>query len=286
MLERYQRWLYHYRKADGRPLSFRSQSLRLIDVRGFFKWLTRHNHIPANPASDLELPKNELRLPKHVLTAAEAEQVLAQPDVSDPMGLRDRAILETFYSTGMRRSELVRLGVFDVDPERGLVTIRQGKGKKDRIIPIGKRAVAWTERYTSEVRPRYVVEPDPGALFLSRFGGPIEAGWLGATVRQYIERAELGKRGSCHLFRHTLATLMLENGADIRFIQQMLGHATVKSTEVYLQVSVRKLKEVHTETHPGNRERRATTEPEAVDDAHARADLLSSLAAEAAEEGG
>jgi integrase/recombinase XerD len=302
ILERYQRHLFHLRKEDGRPLSFRSQHSRLVPVRGFFKWLTRQNHLLYNPASDLELPRLEKRLPKHVLTASEAEQVVNQADVGEPFGMRDRAILETLYSTGMRRMEVVHLRLFDLDVERGTVMVRQGKGKKDRMIPIGERAIAWIEKYVTEVRPQLVVEPDDGTLFLTAEGTCFSPNRLTQLVRTYVDRAALGKRGACHLFRHTMATLMLEHGADIRFIQQMLGHAELSTTQIYTQVSIRKLKEIHSATHPGARLQRSAHRagvedlaPDAGDiaahqNAHdaeppaTRAALLSSLAAEAAEE--
>lgn len=124
ILERYERAIYHARKKNGEPLSFRSQVAKLTPVRAYFKWLTRKNFIPTNPASELELPKTEHRLPRHVLTRREAEAVLAQCDVHAPLGLRDRAILETFYSTGMRRAELIGLSLFAVDFERGTVMVR------------------------------------------------------------------------------------------------------------------------------------------------------------------
>jgi integrase/recombinase XerD len=253
MLERYQRSLYYYRKENGTPLSFQSRHARLVAVRMFFKWLTRHNHILYNPASELELPRLEKRLPKHVLSESEAEQVINQTDVNDPLGIRDRAILETLYSTGMRRRELINLKLQDLDAERGTVMIRQGKGKKDRMLPIGERAVAWIGKYTRESRPLFAVEPDDGTLFLMSKGGPIAPARLSQLVHDYIEASRVGKQGSCHLFRHTMATVMLEHGADIRFIQEMLGHAELSTTQIYTQVSIRKLKEVHTQTHPAAR---------------------------------
>ncbi|OQW96130.1 MAG: recombinase XerD [Verrucomicrobia bacterium A1] len=250
ILERYQRWLYHYRQKNGNPLTFRSQATHLIPVRAFFKWLTRENHILYNPASEIELPKLEHRLPKHVLTAHEAESVIALPDVREPMGLRDRAILEVFYSTGMRRMELANLKLYDLDNERGTVMIRQGKGKKDRMIPIGERALAWVGKYLADARPRLVQEPDDGTIFVTNLGEAFSPNRLTQLAREYVKAAELGKTGACHLFRHTMATLMLENGADIRFIQEMLGHAELSTTQIYTQVSIRKLKEIHTATHP------------------------------------
>lgn len=135
VLERYQRFLFHYRKKNGQPLSFHSQHSRMAPVRVWFKWLVKQNYLLANPASEIELPRIGYRLP-NVLTIAEAEQVISQPDIHDTLGLRDRAILETLYSTGMRRLELIQLKLYDLDLARGIVTIRQGKGKKDRVIPI------------------------------------------------------------------------------------------------------------------------------------------------------
>jgi integrase/recombinase XerD len=170
MLERYQRWLYHYRKANGDPLSFRSQSQRLLPVRAFFRWAARQNHVLYNPASEIELPKVERRLPRPALTAAEAEVVLAQPDLADPLGVRDRAMLEVLYSTGIRRSELAGLSLFDLDVERSTLLVRQGKGRKDRMVPIGERAVVWVGRYLAEVRPGLAVEPDDGTMFLTADG--------------------------------------------------------------------------------------------------------------------
>jgi integrase/recombinase XerD len=273
ILERYQRWLFHYRKDNGQPLSFPSQIQHLIPVRAFFKWLCRHNHLLSNPASDLELPRGEKRLPKHILNAAEAERVLGAPPLGDRLGLRDRAILEVFYSTGMRRMELVSLKVHDLDAERGTVMIRQGKGKKDRMIPMGERAFAWVRRYVEDARPSLASTPDDGTVFLTNLGTSFEPGRLTQLVRDYVDAADTGKRGACHLFRHTMATLMLENGADIRFIQQQLGHAELSTTQIYTQVSIKMLKEVHTRTHPG-----ATLSPEA------RAEIDAELAEEAAEE--
>ena len=251
ILERYQHWLAHKRKQDGKPLAFRSQYSRLTPVKMFFKWLTRQNHLLYNPASDLEMPRFDNRLPGHVLSASEAEQVLAQPDVQHPLGLRDRAILETLYSTGIRRGELMRLALSDLDRERGTVIIRQGKGRKDRVIPIGERALAWIEKYCREVRPTLTFNPAEMTLFLTNWGEPITDHNLTSGMAKYVRAAQVGKSGSCHIFRHTMATLMLENGADVRFIQAMLGHADLSTTEIYTRVSIRKLKQIHTETHPG-----------------------------------
>lgn len=284
ILERYQRHLYLHRKKDGEPLSFRSQHSHLVPIRAWFKWLTRQNYILYNPASELDLPRLEKRLPKHVLNQREVETVLNQANTSDALGLRDRAMLETLYSTGMRRMELINLKLYDIDVDRGTVMIRQGKGKKDRMIPIGERALAWIDKYLIEVRPELVTGIDEGVLYLTNLSESFTPNRLTQLVRNYVQAAEIGKTGACHLFRHTMATLMLEHGADIRFIQEMLGHADVSTTQIYTQVSIRQLKEIHTATHPARLEKQQeiqpTEEAEQGESEEQADELLSALAAE------
>jgi len=255
ILLRYQRHLFLHRKADGKPLSIGTQIARLVVLRGFFRWLTRENVILSNPASELDLPKKRKSLPKDILTPAEAEQVLAIPDVRDLLGIRDRAMLEVLYATGIRRMEIANLGLYDLEPDRCVIRIREGKGGTDRVLPLGERALAWCLRYLDEVRPEILVPPDPGAFFLTIFGDGFSLTGLSQTIRKYVTQAELGKRGSCHIWRHTCATAMLENGADVRYVQEMLGHSQLTTTEVYTRVSVAKLREVHAATHPGLRAR-------------------------------
>lgn len=249
----YQRHLMHQIDRRGRPYSARNQHSRVGSIRVWFKWLMRESHIPLNPAADLDLPKVIRRLPKHVLSEADAEKILSQPDVTTALGLRDRAILETLYSTGVRRMEIVNLQLHDVDDERGVVTINQGKGKKDRVIPIGGRALGWIAKYLAEVRPDLVVDFGNNSLFLTAMGHTFSPTGMSKLVREYI--ADGGKTGSCHLFRHTMATLMLEGGADVRYVQEMLGHTNLETTQIYTRVSIRKLQEVHARTHPAKNER-------------------------------
>jgi integrase/recombinase XerD len=278
IIERYQSHLFVYRKKDGQPLSARTQHGRITPIRAWFKWLAKQNFILYNPASDLDLPRLDRRLPRHVLTVKEAETVLAVPDINTPTGLRDRVMLEVFYSTGMRRMELMNLQVFDIDAERGTVMIRQGKGKKDRMVPIGERAIAWVEKYRDDVRPELATGADEGTLFLTHLGEAFTPNRLTQLVREHIQAAQIGKTGSCHLFRHTMATLMLENGADIRYIQAILGHAELSTTQVYTQVSIRQLKAIHTATHPA-RMPGATGAQSAVDVARHQAEPLNAAAA-------
>jgi integrase/recombinase XerD len=251
VLERYQRHLFFYRKPDGQPLLTASQAGRLQAIRPLFAWAARRRLIVADPAAALELPRPPRRLPRQVLTAAEAEQILALPDLSTPLGLRDRAILEVFYATGIRRIELTRLHLADVDHERITVLVRAGKGAKDRLLPLGERALAWVRKYLAGARPVLCTDPAVTALFTAADGGPISRFRVGQLTHDYIVRSATGKTGSCHLFRHTMATLMLDGGADLRYVQEMLGHASVATTQVYTHVSIARLAAVHAATHPG-----------------------------------
>lgn len=286
ILQRYQRWMFYYRKKNGQPLGISTQYTRLMVVTVFFRWLTRNNYLLYNPASELELPRTEKRLPKAILSIEEVEKVLAQPDLRVPQGVRDWAIMQFLYSTGIRRKELAGLTIFGIDQDRGTVMIRLGKGKKDWVVPIGERAQLWVEKYLREVRPQLAMEPDDGFLFLGNEGMPLTPGHLSDLVRGYVEASGVGKKGSCHLFRHTMATLMLEGGADTRFIQQMLGHENLASTQLYTQVSIRKLKEIHTATHPGAKLERKQGDHDAEDEKEQdRAEILAQLYEEADEDG-
>ena len=282
VLERYQRALYHYRKRNGEPLTFRSQNTRLRPLKGWFRWLARQNYLLHNPASELILPRLENRLPKHILNVEEAEAVLRQPDVTVLEGLRDRALLEMLYATGMRRMELAGLRMYDIDRERGTLMIRQGKGRKDRHIPAGERTLAWLGKYVREARPELLAGADDGTVFLNNFGEPFQLWQVTHLVGDYVRKAKIGKTGSCHLFRHTVATLMLENGADVRVIQELLGHASLDTTQMYARVSIQLLKQVYAATHPGaNLHRPAVLQAK---DSEAAAELMAALEAKAGEE--
>jgi integrase/recombinase XerD len=276
VLERYQRHLFHSRKANGEPLSFRSQHARLVPLRVWFRWMTRQNHILHNPASEIELPRLGRTLPKVILAAQEVEQIMTLCEIEEPVGLRDRAILELLYSTGMRRLEIVRLKLFDLQLDRGLVLINQGKGNKDRYIPLGHRAVLWLEKYIREGRPHLVSEPDDFTVFLTVQGEPFSRDHLTFVIKGRVDAAKLGKTGACHMFRHTMATLMHENGADIRHIQAILGHEDLKTTQIYTQVAIRALQQVHAATHPAE----ARNTLQAARTAAEREGLLAALAAE------
>jgi integrase/recombinase XerD len=275
ILESYQRWLWGYRKKNGKPLGISTQRGYLGAVIGFFAWLCKHHILEANPASEIEMPRAEKRLPVEALSLKEVEAVLSQPNIGDRLGIRDRAILELFYSTGIRRSELARLEVGDLNREKRLLHVRHGKGRKDRVVPVGSRALGWIEKYLDDVRPLLMVKPEEQGLFLSGYGEPFSPDVLGRKVVEYIVQAEIGRKGGAHLLRHTCATHLLEGGADIRYIQQLLGHEKLETTAIYTEVSVIQLQVVHARCHPAEKSRtwgRDANEPDpAHQDAQGRA---------------
>jgi integrase/recombinase XerD len=253
ILERYQLHLHQHRKLDGGPLSVGAQLVALAALKAWLKWLVRKGRLPASPAERLRLPRLPAVLPSTILSTSKVEAIIALADTRTPLGLRDRAMLETFYSTGIRRMELICLNVTDVDLAEGHAMVRRGKGQKDRMVPLGERVCFWVGRYVGEARSRLLSGTGTEALFLNEFGDSLNPRYLGDLVRRYLENAGVTTRGSCHVFRHAMATHMLDNGADIRHIQAILGHARLETTQIYTRVSIRKLKEVHAATHPAGK---------------------------------
>jgi integrase/recombinase XerD len=262
-LESYRHYLSAKTSLNGGSLAVATQSHRLQAVRVFFRWLHKSGRLPHNPAEGLESPISEHRLPPATLTVQEVEAIMAVPKLTSPFGLRDRAILQTFYCTGIRRCELMVLKLGDLDRSRGTLFISQGKGHKDRYVPIGARALYWVDRYLTEARPRLApsARPDPALMFLTYRGEGLSRDYLSETVSRHIDAANTAKRGSCHLLRHTAATLMLEGGADIRYIAELLGHSRLDTTLRYTRVSINQLRHIHALTHPGARLRNPAHHP-------------------------
>lgn len=250
-VEAYQRHLFHYRQKNGQPLSHRSQGALLVALGVWLRWLTKQHEILANPAADLELPRRDRSLPRPGFNVSEVEEVLRAIDTDSMLGLRDRAIFEMLYSAALRRSELCALQLYDVDRARGTVFVRAGKGGQDRVVPIGKRALAWLEKYLEEARPHLAKGRHDNSLWLTIRASPLRPNTLTIRASELVRSvAPEHRRAACHVFRHTAATLMLEGGADVRVIQEFLGHRHLDSTQVYTRVSVQHLKDVHEKTHP------------------------------------
>lgn len=240
-------------RGDGLPISTGTRAIALGALRGLGRWLARTGAARADPAAELEIPPRARRIPRRILSAGEMEIVLAVPDIGRPGGLRTRAVLEVLYSTGLRREELIKLALDDVDRIRGVLTVREGKGRRDRVVPIGARALGWVDRYIQEARPAAGRTADRQILFLSGRGRRLRGNRLSEVVARVLAKAGFAGRGSCHFLRHTMATLMLENGADVRVIQELLGHEHLSTTALCTHVAVGHLKRIHAATHPAER---------------------------------
>ncbi len=256
-MRRYQAWLYGRMGRAGRPLTMVGQYAALVSVRKFFQWLVRRSHILSDPTTAIVLPKQRRGLPKPVMTRREMDRLLAAPDVDKPLGLRDRAILELLYSTGLRNSEARNLRIGDVDVMEGEVTVRRGKGGKDRVVPLGTIAGKYVAHYMKEARAKILNgREDPGYLFVSRNKRRLCAASLQKViVDRYARWAKVKKNVTPHMFRHTCATHMLRGRADIRHIQALLGHARLDTTQVYTRVEVGDLKRELKRCHPRERPR-------------------------------
>jgi integrase/recombinase XerD len=253
-IEDYQLHLHRYRSPRTKePLVVNTQLARLGAIRRFFAWLCRSGTIPANPASDLDLPrKQSRRLPK-CLSTEEIDRLLDLPNTADPFGLRDRTILELFYATGIRRTEMTKLDHGDYDPAACTLLIRHGKNDKSRLLPVGERAAFWLDRFLAEARPLFDFLPSETAMFLSGYGMRLSPPYLGTWVAGLMKKAEVSIKGASHLWRHACATGMHLGGADIRFVQEMLGHARLETTQIYTHVNIQALAEVHARCHPHGR---------------------------------
>jgi integrase/recombinase XerD len=250
VVEQYQQALFHYRKKDGCPLKSITQHHLLVDLRGFCRWLARNHLLPSDPSDLIELPRLPERLPQNPLSLRQADHVLALADLATPLGLRDRTIMELLLSTGMRRMEILALHLRDLSLEASTIWIQKGKGGRSRLIPLGRRARFWLEKYLLRSRPKLLKDNSSDTLFLTVRGKPMALHSLTLLLASYCRRAGVATPGAVHIFRHTFATFMLEGGADIRYIQEMLGHARLDTTQLYTRVSIKHLIEVHRRSHP------------------------------------
>jgi integrase/recombinase XerD len=231
-----------------RGLRARSVARHLVSLRNFFRFLMKDRKIAHNPAAEVDAPRLDQNLPKY-LTAEEVEALLQQPDASTSLGLRDKALLEVLYATGMRVSELVNLKWEDFEPRLGVVRCR-GKGGKERLIPVGKAALRALEEYVRQGRAKLARRRNVPFLFLNRAGGKLSRVGFWKVLAGYGRRAGITTSLSPHLVRHSFATHLLERGADLRSIQLMLGHSDIATTQIYTHVLKERLKQVYRTHHP------------------------------------
>lgn len=235
---------YRYR----REAKSRSMARLISSLRKFFRYLLREGLIETDPTLRIDPPKIGRPLPK-TLTESDVEALLAAPDVIDPLGLRDRAMLELLYATGLRVTELVSLRVVQVNLRQGVVRV-VGKGSKDRLVPVGEESEVWLARYAQEARPVILGSRMSDDLFVTARGGAMtrQAFWL--TIKRYAQRAGIRKPISPHTLRHAFATHLLNHGADLRVVQMLLGHSDLSSTQIYTHVAQERLKDLHARCHP------------------------------------
>lgn len=237
--------LYLRTMAAQRP---RTQARALSALRRFYRYLHREGERTDDPTADADFPKIGRDLPK-ILSEQDVEALLAAPDVAHPLGLRDRAMLETLYATGLRVSELVNLRMSQVDRVAGLIRV-VGKGDKERLVPLGEQAVLWLNRYISSGRSALVPPALTHVLFPSNRGGALTRQAFWYLIRRYAQRAGLASDLSPHTLRHAFATHLLNHGADLRAVQLLLGHASLSTTQIYTYVAQARLKDLHARHHP------------------------------------
>lgn len=249
-ISNYQLWLL----TQDKPLSLETQYARLVPVKSFFRYLAKTNQVLYDPASDLELPRRKKNLPKDILTKKEVFKLLNQPNPDTALGLRDKAILELLYSTGIRNQELRNLTLYDVDTTNCDLRVNLGKGKKDRLVPLGEIAANYIEEYIKYSRPKLLNKRETNLLFLTKNGLPINHANLIWLIKKYVKKAKINKHITPHSLRHTCATHLLKNKASLRHIQELLGHSSIETTQVYTQLDLSDLKKAHKLYHPRERQ--------------------------------
>jgi integrase/recombinase XerD len=249
-LRDFQEWLYREPTKRGHTRGVRNQYQFTTLIKTFFAWLRSEEILPHNPASALAYARLPHELPRQVLTPNEARKILEGIDTTTPIGYRDRAILEVFYATGIRSQELIDLCVSEVNLEEELLRINRGKGNKDRVVPLSRIACRYLETYLKAVRPGLVRQRGNDRLFLSWRGRPLHRVNLVKMVIKHAKAAGLKKHVTCHIWRHTCATHLLKNQANLRHVQEILGHGSLATTERYLHLNIDDLKAAHRRFHP------------------------------------
>jgi integrase/recombinase XerD len=231
--------------------SMETKALKLRPVKRLFEYLLHNNRLLINPTEGLvETCRKNRKIPQ-VLTVAEVQKLLQQPNLSFRMQIRNRAIMEVLYATGIRLDELLHLTVHDPDLKDKTLIIRKGKGRKQRLVPLGKNSIAFLKEYLEKIRPRYAARnPKERRLFLNSAGQPLTPASIRQAIREYRISAGIQKTVSPHTFRRTCATHLLQQGADIRYVQELLGHSRLSTTQIYTKVMPVEVKRVHEQYHP------------------------------------
>lgn len=245
----FQSELYHYEDKDGKRYSMRTQLAALSTLKGFLKYLCDMQKITTDPSAGLKMPKTSHRLP-YVPTVDEVAKLLSSVDTSSAIGFRDRTIMEVLYASGIRAQELCGLKLYDVAPGARELYIREGKGGRQRVVPLGAIAADYLKEYSTTHRTKLIEDPTVDEVFISKNGRPLLKTDMTAMIKRYRDLAKIEGKLSPHSLRHACASHLLKEGCDIRYIQQLLGHASLSTTQVYTKVEISDLKEVHQRCHP------------------------------------
>ena len=246
----FQRWFYYQPTKRGQARGVVNQNLVLATVKSFFRFLKNEGFIHGNPAEAVEYAREPRSLPRNVLTPKEANRIIDSIDTTTALGYRDRAILEVFYATGVRNQELRNLTVADANLEEELLRVNGGKGGHDRVVPLSRVACKFLETYLKGIRPQLVGAKATDKLFVSFRGNPIDGHTVGDVVKKYARLASVKKHVTPHVWRHTCATHLVKNEANLRHVQDILGHRSLHTTERYLSLTITDLKEAHRKFHP------------------------------------
>jgi integrase/recombinase XerD len=231
-----------------RGISARSQARTLSCIKTFFKYLVQDGLLDKSPIHDVETPRQERKLP-NILSVSEVEALIKSPDIATPLGLRDRALFELIYATGLRVSELMSLSLNSINLEAGYILVL-GKGSKERVIPVGEEALKWVKLYTVESRHKLLAGKNSKYLFTNRSGARMSRQGFWKLIKKYCLKLGITKKISPHSLRHSFASHLLEGGADLRSVQTMLGHEDISTTQIYTHVARERLKSVHDKYHP------------------------------------
>jgi integrase/recombinase XerD len=246
----FQRWFYYQPTKRGQARGVVNQNLVLATVKSFFRFLKNEGFIHGNPAEAVEYAREPRSLPRNVLTPKEANRIIDSIDTTTALGYRDRTILEVFYATGVRNQELRNLTVADANLEEELLRVNGGKGGHDRVVPLSRVACKFLETYIKGIRPQLVGGKATDRLFVSMRGNPIDGHTVGDVVKKYAKLASVKKHVTPHVWRHTCATHLVKNEANLRHVQDILGHRSLHTTERYLSLTITDLKEAHRKFHP------------------------------------
>jgi integrase/recombinase XerD len=246
----FQRWLFYQPTCRGSMRSAAGQNQVLVAVKQFLLFLKEEGCVANNPAEGLRYAKEPHRLPRNVLTPQECRTIMEAPDTQTLIGYRDRTILEVLYATGVRKSELMNLSLEDLNLEEELLWIRAGKGARDRVVPLSRIACSFLETYLKGIRPQLLRGGQSRQVFISLQARPLGRSAISYLVDKYAKRAGIQRHVTCHVWRHSCASHLVQNQANLRHVQEMLGHRSLATTERYLHLTITDLKEAHRKFHP------------------------------------